>query len=147
MISYIFSDNFEKAKEKLEKYEWTSDIATDDNENIIGKRNKTKSKKYKTTSSESSDEERELTTYATINTKISPRSPKIVKNTLYYKSNIVKAVSAHSSSLFQSHLKEISTPVNLIQEETNIEKEFKNDNTSLYIKFIYIHTHTQNRIS
>jgi len=61
---------------------------TDDNENIIGKRNRTKPKKYKTTSSESSDEERESTTHATINTKISPRPPKIVKNTLYNKFNI-----------------------------------------------------------
>jgi len=61
--SYIFSDKFEKAKEKLQKYEWTSDIATDDNENI-GKRNRTKPKKYITTSSESSNEE--STSHATV---------------------------------------------------------------------------------
>lgn len=93
--------------------------------------------------SESSDEERESTTHAIINTKISPRPPKIVKNTLYNKFNIVKAVSAHSSSLSQSHLKEISTPMNLIQEvTTNIEEELKNDNTSLFLHKIYLHMHT-----
>lgn len=148
LISYIFSDNFEKAKKKLQKYEWTSDIATDDNENIIGKRNRTKSKKYITTSSESSNEE--LTSHATINKKIPPRPPQIVKNTLYNKSNIVEAVSVHSSSLShcQTHFKETSTPVNLIQEvTTNTEKELENGNTSLFLHKIYLrihtHTHTQ----
>lgn len=146
MISYIFSDNFEKAKEKLKKYEWTSDIATDDNENIIGKRNKTKPKKYITTSSESADEE--STSHATINKKIPPRPPQIVKNTLYNKSNIVKAVSAHSSSLShcQTHLKETSTPVNLIEEvTTNTEEELENG-TSLFLHKIYLHTHTHTYI-
>ncbi|XP_025269900.1 uncharacterized protein LOC105259393 [Camponotus floridanus] len=125
------TDNFEKAKKKLQKYEWTSDIATDDNENIIGKRNRTKPKKYITTSSESSNEE--LTSHATINKKIPPRPPQIVKNTLYNKFNIVKAVSAHSSSLShcQTHFKETSTPVNLIEEvTTNTEKELENESVS-----------------
>jgi len=49
----------------------------------------------------------------------------------------------HSSSLSQSHLKEISTPMNLIQEvTTNIEEELKNDNTSLFLHKIYLHMHT-----
>lgn len=52
-------------------------------------------------------------------------------------------MSAHSSSLSQSHLKEISTPMNLIQEvTTNIEEELKNDNTSLFLHKIYLHMHT-----
>lgn len=128
MTSYL--DHFDKARGKVEKYQWTSDIGSDGiNENIIGKRTITKPKRYKITSSESSDEE--LTTHATTSKKLPPRPPTIVKNT--------KVVSAQEPvkrveplSPLQTHLRQTSTPVSLTQEVAiNTEAEIDNGNILL----------------
>lgn len=69
-------EHFEKAKEKIDKYQRTSDIATDENENVLGKRSVNKPKKYRT-ESESSDEG-----LKTVNKKIPQKPPTILKDTV-----------------------------------------------------------------
>lgn len=139
-------DHFEKAKEKIEKYQWTSDIGTDDKENVIGERPIIKPKRYKTTSSESSDEG--STTHATTSKKVPPRPPTIVKSTLCNKSNITEAVGAqeavepliYSSPLSQTRLRRTSIPVSPTQEvAASIEEEIDDGNITLIMVTLLLH--------
>lgn len=97
-------ENFEKAQEKVDKYQYTSDIGTDENEIITKKRTVNKLKRY-ITESESSDEEQ-----TTISKKIPPRPSIILKDNVCNNISKVgakdKFVPSTSSSV--SHNQEVA---------------------------------------
>lgn len=121
-------EHFEKAQQKVDKYQWTSDIGTDENENI-GKRTVNKPKRYRPESSESSDDD-----ITTISKKIPPRPPTIFKDI----SNKCTAKAVHVKDKVISTA---STSVSFNQEEAaSVEEEINSGNIfihSFYIICIY----------